>query len=359
MIKRQRRRTGAAVSQRHTYAATFRRARLQLTAWYVLTLAAIVVTFSMVLYVALAGQLSQHQGEDPTTAEQQQIEQDTSDFALSQLRLLLVAGNILLLLGGTGGVYILAGKTLRPIAAALERQRRFTADASHKLRTPLTIMRGTLDVALQRDRSTADYREVLDEIREEVDAMTSLVEQLLRLARGDPQNQTEICDVRVVVAEVVQSIAEFAASRGSTVSLSPSGPLRCAGDRVALRQLFLNLVRNALQHSAPGVNVQITANQGASDVEVLVSDNGPGIPEAERERVFEPFARLQTTGADGLGLGLALSRELAEANGSGVTVEETQGGGATFRVRLPRSDERKPAPATEAQPETGDMGSSN
>jgi signal transduction histidine kinase len=320
---------------RRTDHSAFRRARLHLTAWYVLTLAVIVIVFSLALYGALAAQLSQHQGDGGDTTPERQVEHDTSDFALSRLRLLLLAGNAIFLLGATGGAYLLAGKTLGPIAAALERQRRFTADASHELRTPLTVMQGTIDVALQRERSPAAYRDVLRELGEETTSMTALVEQLLRLARGRPRPAMVACDLAATLAEVVRSTQDLAADRGSAVSSAALGPLVVRGDPLALRQALLNLVLNAIQHTPPGSQIRITGQQDEHGVEVKVADNGPGVAAAEREQIFQPFHRAATAASDGAGLGLALAREAVLAHDGTITVEETPGGGATFRVRLP------------------------
>jgi signal transduction histidine kinase len=315
---------------------------VQLTAWYVLTLGAIVVAFSLALYAALAAQLSEHQPDKADLAPDRQVERETSDFALSRLRFLLLTGNIVLLAGAAGGAYFLAGRTLRPIAIALERQRRFTGDASHELRTPLTVMRGAVDVALRRNRTPAAYREVLEELSEEVDAMTELVGRLLRLARGGSRLSaaTVCCDVQGILEDIVRGTADLAHSRGDTVLLAPAAALIAAVDAPEIRQVFLNLVTNALQHTPTGAVVRLAGERRDDSIEVTVSDNGPGIPVEERAGVFEPFHRLQTTGVDGAGLGLTLCRELIEAGGGSITLEETAGGGATFRVRLPaRRDE--------------------
>jgi signal transduction histidine kinase len=332
-----RRRGIAADRLRPSEEATFRNARLHLTAWYVLTLAVIVVLFSLALYAALSAQLSEHQRGEPERQPERQVEQDTTDFALSRLRLLLLGGNLLLLAGGAVGAYLLAGKTLQPIAAALDRQRRFTADASHELRTPLTVMRGEVDVELQRKRTAAEYRGVLVELGKEVDAMTELVEQLLRLARGRsrPPAAALRCDVRSALEDVVRRTAQLATRHGSTVSLALPGPLVARADQGDVRHVLLNLVTNALQHTPPGTLVQLTAEPHNGAIDLVVSDDGPGIPSDERTSVFEPFYRLHTTGSDGAGLGLALCRELVWANGGSIALEETAGGGATFQVRLP------------------------
>ena len=256
-------------------------------------------------------------------------------LALSRLRLLLIAGNLVFLAGAAGGAYILAGKTLDPVAAALERQRRFTAGASHELRTPLTVMRGTIDVALQRERSLADYRDVLRQLGDEVNTMSVLIEQLLRLARGRPQPKLVVCELREIVAEVISGAGNLSSGHGSTLSLKAGPPLVVLGDPLALHKVFSNLVLNAIQHTPVGTAIQITGQRDGREVEVTVADNGPGVPSAEREQIFQPFYRADAVDTGGAGLGLALARESVLAHAGTISVEETPGGGATFRVRLP------------------------
>lgn len=321
--------------------AVFRRARLRLTAWYAAIVVVIVVGFSAALYGALASVLVGHQSDGPDPQPEQVTERQVTDFTLARLRLLLVVGNVILLAGVAGGAYLLAGKTLRPVREAMARQRRFAADASHELRTPLTVMRGTLDVALQRERSPDAYRAVLRDVGDEVDTMSGLTEQLLRLARGGLPSAAlnEPCNLRAVLDEVMHGTAELAAERGDIVTLAASAslaaPLMIRGDCAALRQVFLNLVQNALLHTAAGTPVYIEPVRHRDVIEVTVSDRGPGIPQDERERVFEPFYRSRTAVAEGSGLGLALAREVVRAHGGTITICETAGGGTAVRVRLP------------------------
>jgi signal transduction histidine kinase len=314
-------------------AAVFRRARLQLTAWYALTLVVVMLVFSGIVYGIFTARLAHHHDERLERAGEQAAERRTASFALDELRLYLVVGNLALLLIGTGGAYLLAGRTLRPIAQAMERQRRFTSDASHEMRTPLTVMRGAIDVALQRQRSAADYRAVLQEVGDEVDGLTQLTERLLLLARGAGRRH-EIVDVVRVVDEAVRANAPLADERGSTVLVEPGQPIALYTDATALRQALGNLIANALQHTPSGTMVRVRCTSTHDGVEIRVIDNGPGIPASERTNVFQPFYRLKTSDADGHGLGLALARELIAAAGGSLQLEETPAGGLTAVIRL-------------------------
>ncbi len=321
---------------RHADAGLFLRARLRLTLWYVLLLTIVLAGFSVALYVALAAQLSNH--TDPGDQEpRQQIEREASDFALGRLRLLLLAGNVVLLAGTAAGSYALAGKTLRPVAAALARQRRFAADASHELRTPLTIIRGTVEVALQRKRQAAEYRDAMEEVHSDVVALSALVEQLLYLARGTaaPAHAYSAADVATVMQAVAREVAALAHERRSTITFALAQGLRVRADPATLQQIVGNLVVNALRHTPAGTIVRIEARRDGDMVALRVCDNGPGIPPTERERIFQPFHRLASADAEGAGLGLALVHELVTVAGGSVAVAEAAGGGASFDLRLP------------------------
>ncbi len=329
-------------------AAVFRRARLQLTAWYALTLVVIVLIFSGIIYGIFTARLAHHHGERYELAGEQEVERQTASFALDELRVYLIVGNLALLLVGTAGAYLLAGRTLRPIAQAMERQRRFTSDASHEMRTPLTVMRGAIDVALQRPRAAADYRAVLQEVGEEVDGLTRLIEHLLQLARG-AQQRPETVDVQAVVEEALRTTAPLARERGSSVQIEAGPPIALYTDPTALRQALANLIANALQHTPSGTLVHVCWAAKRDALEIAVVDNGPGIPEPERSNVFRPFYRLETANAEGHGLGLTLTRELVAGAGGTIQLEETPGGGLTAVVRLPTAIVRPQAqPATPA-----------
>jgi signal transduction histidine kinase len=314
--------------------AVFDRARLQLTAWYALTLAVIVLAFSGVLYGVFAARLGGYQHERESDAERR-VEHDTTSFAVGELRIYLVLGNTVLLALGVGGAYWLAGRTLTPIAQAMARQERFTADASHELRTPLTAIRSAVDVALQRARAPEAYRTVLQEVSDEAERISALIERLFWLARGGASVSFEPVDVAAILTDAIRTTAGLAAERGSTVSLEPVPSLTVTADAAGLRLALVNLVSNALQHTPSGTMVRLCAAPEDAGVAFRVCDNGPGIPETERANVFQPFYRLNSSGSEAQGLGLALTQELVASMSGRVRIDETPGGGATLFVWLP------------------------
>jgi two-component system OmpR family sensor kinase len=233
-------------------------------------------------------------------------------------------------------------------AASEGRLRRFLADASHELRTPLTSIRGYAEIfdLGARDRPE-DLATAMHHIREEADRMTLLVDDLLLLARLDRERPLamEPTDLVSLVDRAV--VAGRAAASGHPVTLVTPDEAVVAGDAHRLRQVVDNLLANALRHSPDGAAVEVRVTAGPDAVTIEVADHGPGVPAADRERIFEPFYRADSSRAratGGAGLGLAIVAAIARAHGGTVGVEPNgnggdedseEGSGARFWVRLP------------------------
>ena len=228
--------------------------------------------------------------------------------------------------------------------ASIEAQRRFTSDASHELRSPLTALRGELEVARRRDRSGEEYRRVLDSALEEVDRLARLVDDLLMLARADagaaPARPRD-ARLATVAARVVERLAPSAHEREVELTLDAGSDTTGRFDPDLMERLLWNLVENALRYTPRGGRVAVGAHAHGDELELVVDDTGPGIPADMRTLVFDRFYRAddsRTQGPEsGTGLGLSMVRSIARAHAGEATVEEAPGGGARFRVRFPRS----------------------
>jgi two-component system OmpR family sensor kinase len=216
---------------------------------------------------------------------------------------------------------------------ALARQREFVADASHELRTPLTSVLANLELlAEQLDGEEGDAaRSALRSSQR----MRRLVADLLLLARADagrvlPHRPTDLARVLLDVAAELEPVAGE-----HELSVLADEPAIVAGARDDLHRLALNLIENALRHTSPGTHVRAAVARQGEDVTLTVEDDGPGIPSALSERLFERFVRGGGDGGGGSGLGLAIVRAVVASHGGSVSVETPQGGGARFVVRLP------------------------
>jgi two-component system sensor histidine kinase MprB len=219
--------------------------------------------------------------------------------------------------------------------AALEesvgRQRRLVADASHELRTPLTSTRTNIDLLREGRLPEDEARRALDEASVELAALTTLVSDLVELARGE-ERKLRVEDVQLddLVAGAVERAKSRAPDATFVASLSPT-VVRV--DPVLLERAILNLLDNAVKYSPPGAPIEVSVREG----EVVVADHGPGVADEDVSRIFDRFYR--SAGArskPGAGLGLAIVREAAEAHGGSATVESSSGG-ARFRLTLPAS----------------------
>jgi signal transduction histidine kinase len=230
-------------------------------------------------------------------------------------------------------------------------QRRFVSDASHELRSPLATIRASLDVISPDDPDTS--WEQLDPIlRAETERMSRLVDNLLLLSQADDHALT-VSHRDVDLDDLVdQEARRLRRLTPLDVRLS-NATVRVRGDEHQLQQVLRNLLDNAARHAAH--TVAVTVEPGADGAVVRVEDDGPGIPEADRERVFERFVRLdesRSRHSGGAGLGLAIARELAVAHGGSLVVHESPTGGACFELTLP-----VPGPAAEpSRLTTGDGG---
>ncbi|WP_188187379.1 sensor histidine kinase [Nonomuraea sp. SYSU D8015] len=218
-----------------------------------------------------------------------------------------------------------------------ERMRRFVADASHELRTPVTVVRGYAEHFLRHADSDADSDHVR-RIEAEARRMGVLVDDLLLLARLDAERPPERLpvDLLPLAAEVVRDARVLAPERDIGFAFDEDAAYVVPGDAARLGQVLRNLVRNALTHTPPGTAVDVRARAEDGHAVVEVSDRGPGLTEDEAARVFERFYRAPgARSRDGSGLGLAIVQAVVAAHGGSVGVASAPGRGTTFSVRLP------------------------
>ncbi len=227
---------------------------------------------------------------------------------------------------------------LARLGHTLDAQRQFVADAAHELRTPLTAVRLQAEMA-QRADDDAERAEMLAELRAGLIRASHLVEQLLAMARLDTASTTgsaERVDLLALAKRVVAEFAPIADDRHLDLGLLPSDAATVAGDPGELRTLLGNLVDNALRYTPAGGQVDVQVQPIGSEAVLTVSDTGPGIPAAERERVFDRFYRGANAAAPGSGLGLAIVRRIADRHRASVRLEDAESGrGLRVIVRWP------------------------
>jgi heavy metal sensor kinase len=238
-----------------------------------------------------------------------------------------------------------------------ERQRRFISDASHELRTPISILRGEAEVALsQAERTPQEYRESLAVLHEEAKRLANIVEDLFTLTRADAgEYRLARSDFYLdeLAADCVRATRTLAQAKNlSLVAVAPHEmPVRA--DEDLLRRMILNLLDNAIKYTPEGGSVTLACSVAADGYELSVTDSGPGIPADMQSRIFERFFRVDRarsrTGRDGgAGLGLSIARWIAEAHLGRLDLERSDATGSVFKAHIPASDEN-PVPSTSSR----------
>jgi two-component system heavy metal sensor histidine kinase CusS len=235
-------------------------------------------------------------------------------------------------------------QTINHMIGRLERSfaeiRRFTADASHELRTPLTVLRTEVEVALSKSLSVADHQHQLGSILEELVRMSRLTDQLLALSRRDAgveQLHAVPLDLHFVVAGVVDAMRPLAEAKGVVLRMYGAAPLQVAGDEGRLRQVFINLLDNALKFTSQGGKVTVRLEQRNGYSVVFVEDTGMGIAAEHLPRVFDRFYRVEkarSRSEGGTGLGLSIARSIVTAHGGSIDLASAPGQGTTCTVTL-------------------------
>ncbi len=238
-------------------------------------------------------------------------------------------------------------ETINAMIARLEGSfaalRRFTADASHELKTPLTVLRADIERAMSVPNAPADQLPALEEALAETARMSDLVDSLLTLARADEGRfdiHREPVDLQALVVDVFETATILGESQGLTVTLAANDPISLLGDPVRVRQLFLNLLTNALKYTPKGGTVTVALERRGDNAAFSVHDTGLGIAAADLPFIFDRFwradrARSRASERGGFGLGLAIAQWIAHAHGGSINVASRLGRGSTFTVTLP------------------------
>ena len=227
---------------------------------------------------------------------------------------------------------------------SFEQQKRFTGDASHQLRTPLTAILGQVEVALRRERSGDEYKRTLETVRERATHLTRMVESLLFLARADAESPTPAAEMLDLTAWLPLHLAtwsqhpRFKDIEGESAA---SQPVDVRVQPILLGELLDILLDNACKYSEPGTPIRLRAGQAGQEAWMSVEDHGCGIDVEELGNVFKPFCRSPDSrrrGIDGVGLGLSIAKRLAESFGGDLMVEGERQHGCCFRVLFPITD---------------------
>jgi signal transduction histidine kinase len=274
-------------------------------------------------------------------------------------RLVLIlasVGLVALLLAGVGGLFV-SRRAMRPVRSAFHRQRTFVADASHELKTPITLIKINAEM-VAREPTSPRNRKVIEDQLSEIDRMNTLVSDLLVLARLDADKldvSHQTFDLAKVLAETADRFILRAAEKEILLDIEVPGELPALGDPGRVGQILAALLDNAVRFTPSGGRVTVVGSSDDGRVQANVTDTGPGIPSEHLPHVFERFYRADAArerSSGGTGLGLAIAHDLAAIQGGDLVVSNAKNGGASFTLSLPVSNGAFPRRLSEDAPST-------
>jgi two-component system sensor histidine kinase CiaH len=330
----------------------FRSATFKLTMWYLAIVMTISIIFSFALYSVTTGDLDRGLNREAQRIDLQypvfqndpnlqRMDADASSDA-HHILLRLISLNLIVLVSAGFSSYWLARRTLEPIEAAHEQQKRFTSDVSHELRTPLTALRMESEVALLHSKMTAaELRKTLKSNLEEITKLDMLINNLLRLTQleaDELQQEFQPVSSKEVLKAGIDEVAKAAAARHITIDQTITDATLW-GDRESLIQIIVILLDNAIKYSPEGKTVKLSATTQADEVIWRISDEGNGIEPADLDHVFDRFYRADASRAksvsEGYGLGLSIAKMIADIHEGNITLKSRVGKGTTAIVLLP------------------------
>jgi heavy metal sensor kinase len=243
-------------------------------------------------------------------------------------------------IGQLGTVF---NQMLDRIEAAFLRQKQFTADAAHELRTPLAIIQTGVDVALEQTRTPEAYRTILNNLRSEVTRLTKLTTTLLMLARSDASSShlsRQVCNVSLLVETVTDQMQVVADEKTIRIERNIRSEVTAWLNENCMIQLIVNLLDNAIKYTPPNGIVTVSLSQQGSALQLWITDTGIGISTEHLAHIFDRFYRVDRARSrqqGGFGLGLAISQQIAHLHGGRIEASSALGGGSTFTVTLPTS----------------------
>jgi two-component system, OmpR family, sensor histidine kinase CiaH len=333
----------------------FQKARVKLTSWYLLIIMLISITFSMVIYSGVNGELGRFQRAQemrlrrerelilpaPLPPELNRVDVQFINAARMRLTLTLILINLGIFgIAGVAG-YFLAGRTLKPIQEMVNEQNRFITDASHELRTPLTSLRTSIEVNLRnKDIALDEAKKLMKSNLEDVESLQVLSDGLIKLAYYQKPNGNlnfEDLSLKEIINSAVDRVKAMAFSQKIKINVKAEN-YKIKGDKKSLIELFTILLDNAIKYGRKNSAIMILANKQDGKTTISVSDKGIGIADQDLPHIFDRFYRAEKSrskaNVSGYGLGLSIAKKIVEAHRGVINVRSEKDKGTTFTVIL-------------------------
>ena len=320
---------------------TFFRAKLKLTSFYIATLLIVIIVFSIMLYTLFVNNISSNfEFEEENYSD---IEENSQDIILSnainRLKLVLIFTDIGIILIISGLAYFLAGKTLQPIKKSLDEQKRFISDSAHELRTPLSIMKTGIETsAIEKNQTLKDYKDLNEDLLEEVDKLINMSNDLLFLARSDsakPEKIQNKINLSSICSNQIKSIQIYANNKGVSLNEDIKKALYIMGNANQINRLVANLLKNAIDYNRKNGEVLLSLKKYKHSIILTVKDTGIGIALDEQKRIFERFYKVDKARSiyeGGSGLGLSIVKEIVDFHKGAIKIISEPGKGTEVIV---------------------------
>ncbi len=333
----------------------FKKALIKLTLTYSVLFLALFWIFSFGLYFWMNNSFGTGYINQVQQIQKEQTGQNEGEFDSQTTTLVAIAGSvafdqlkmILLVLNGVFVLIIpalswfLAQRSLKPIRLAHEQQKQFVSDVSHELKTPLSIISGEMEVTLKKDRNIKDYKKTIISTKEEINRLSKLVENLLFLVRDDQNSQAlqkSMVDLTDIVNSIVVQLKGYLTEKNLILHFKPAKETTTVfGQEDLLRQLFFNLIDNAIKYTPTGGSIRITLQKGPMGAVVVIQDNGIGISANNLNKIFDRFYRADSSRSEikGYGLGLPIVRTIVEKHRGKIDITSKKGKGTKVKITLP------------------------
>jgi OmpR-family two-component system manganese-sensing sensor histidine kinase len=317
----------------------FKTARLKLTAFYIIMSALILCVFSFILYFSLAKNLREDLAGEVSVSK---IQRQAVESTLDNTKNTIVVIDIGILVLVSFAAYVSSGKTLKPIEQALEAQKQFSADASHEFRTPLSIIKHDIEIALKNSRlDDKETRIMLQSNLEEVNHMSTIVDQLLKLSRSDSgvvKKNHFLVDLSGLVKMLVEKMQKLAKYKNIELSLAKVESGWVIGDSAAIEEVVGNLLQNALDYTPPGGKVYVSIKSAKKHMEIVIKDTGIGIEAKDLPHLFKRFYKAdnaRTLRSNSSGLGLSIAYDIVKQHKGTIVINSVPAEGTTVTVSLP------------------------
>jgi two-component system sensor histidine kinase CiaH len=327
-----------AVSDTNSKNNTFLKARLKLTFFYASSIIVLLAAFSIAAYFLFSGLAKSNleYEEDKNLAE---VEQNTIDKSIDRLGTILLITDCGVIIVSAVLGYYLAGKTLAPIQESLEKQKRFVADSAHELRTPLTIMKTGIEATTGSKKQTlADYKELNDDLLEEINKLINLSNNLLFLANNDTKKQAVNfgkVDLSAICLNQVKFIEKYATDKGIKIISDIKSKYFVEGDNEKLNRMVANLLKNSIDYNIKSGKVFLSVERINSSTILKITDTGIGINQDDLSHIFERFYKADKSRnipESGAGLGLSIVKQIADLHKAPINIKSEVGKGTTITL---------------------------